>query len=368
MKAARLTILLSLLFLLQQVRGQEPIFTVFSPGQKTGGSSLQSIMQDSRGFIWLGTSSGIYRFDGISYSPVPADDTLTGASVTAMFQGNEGTIWVGTEKGLLGTINKHRLELYDAEEGHPASPITGIVQDLQGNTWFSTYGEGIYCLSSGRIYNFSKTDGLGDDFTYTIAPDNKGNVWTGSDRGISVCSLRDGKKSISTITTADGLPDNIVREIHPDGEQMWICMQDGGICMMNAVTHAVVFPPPLKQWSYGTVNDLVVAGNRLWAGTEDHGIISLGFGAGGEVQVFRNPGGSEHLKIARILADREGNIWFLAGSTLIRSPGSRIEILAPSKDRNFSNIHSILCDRDHNIWFSNDDGLFRFRPGSSTTF
>jgi len=34
------------------------------------GSSLQSIMQDSKGFIWIGTSSGIYRFDGISYSAV----------------------------------------------------------------------------------------------------------------------------------------------------------------------------------------------------------------------------------------------------------------------------------------------------------
>jgi len=170
-----------------------------------------------------------------------ADDTLSGASVSAMFQVNDGTIWVGTEQGLLGTIIKNKLKLYDAERDIQPRRSPALCRTCRAIRGSRPMVKGSTAFHPGESTNFSNTDGLGDDFTYTIAPDNKGNVWTGSDRGISVCSLRDGQNSFrhhhGRWTSRQHRPRD-----PSDGEQMWICMQDGGICRMNAVTHAIDIP------------------------------------------------------------------------------------------------------------------------------
>jgi len=194
--------------------------------------------------------------------------------------------------------------------------------------------EGIYCLSSGRIYNFSNTDGLGDDFTYTMRRTTR--EMSGPVPTRDFCLQPQGRAEIRfDHHHGDGLPDNIVREIHPDGEQMWICMAGWRHLQMNAVTHAIDIPPPLRNWSYGTVNDLVVAGSRLWAGTKNHGISSLGSVT---QERSRYSGTREDPNIPR----SQGS-WPTAKGTSGSwqalpdpHPRSRIEILAATGNRNFS--------------------------------
>ena len=65
-------------------------------------------------------------------------------------------------------------------------------------------------------------------------------MWVGSDGGISVCSIRGGNKSVITVTSDEGLPDNIVLSLSGEGDWMWAGMEDGGICRINMVTRKPV--------------------------------------------------------------------------------------------------------------------------------
>jgi ligand-binding sensor domain-containing protein len=343
---------------------QEAFFWIHPLSDKINNGNLQTIFQDRQGFIWLGTTTGIYRFDGINYTPIPADDSLQNASFSAIFQAGDGTIWAGTRSGHIARINKGKLELFVPEEGNPKSPITAIAQDSHGNIWFSTYGEGVYCYSNNRLYNFNSDDGLSDNFTYTLSADKIGNIWVGTDGGISICSFIKGKKTVKLITSANGLPDNIVLKIDKVGsENMWIGMQDGGICKIDINSHLIDVPLPLRKWTYGPVNDLTVLGNQLWIGTDDHGIISVDLKSTAQVLTYPKLEGINYLKIIKLIGDREGNVWFMTNNALIQSPGAKLELLSAEKDKNFANIHSIFCDKSGDVWFSNDNGLFRYHRG-----
>ena len=339
--------------------GQDAFFKTHLLTGEIGNSSIQTIFQDRQGFIWLGTGAGLYRFDGINYTLLPADDSLLNKSCSVIYQDKDGVIWTGSRSGHIGRIIKGRLQLFEPEEGTPRAPVTDINQDANGNIWFSTYGEGIYCYTGNRLYNLNTDDGLSDNFAYTLAADNKGNMWAGTDGGISVCHILNGKKTIRLVSTANGLPDNIVMKLLGcDNKTMWAGMQDGGICTIDFETHSVTIPEAVSKWSYGQVNDLIVVGNRLWAGTEDQGVIAVDLNPPFLSRAYTNFSDVNYLKINKLLSDSEGNVWFASNNVLLQSPGEKLEILPVEKDKNYSNIHSILCDNTGNVWFSNDDGLF----------
>jgi ligand-binding sensor domain-containing protein len=356
-------------FIGPEVNGQEAFFRVHPLGSEINNGSLQSILQDRQGFIWLGTTTGIYRFDGLKYTRILADDSLQKSSISVIFQAKDGTIWAGTHSGNIGRLNKEKLELFVSEEGNPRSPITDISQDSQGNIWFATYGEGVYCLSEKRLYNYNTDDGLSDDFTYTLSPDKSGNIWVGTDGGISICKITKGKKSVNLITFENGLPDNIVLKIYPDdGDAMWIGMQDGGICKINSKTHKIEIPAQLRNWAYGPVKDMVILSNRLWVGTDEHGIISVDLKSPSKVSVYTKLSGVNYLKIIKIIGDREGNVWFVNGNALIQSPGAKLEMLSAETNKNFANIHGVLSDKNGDLWFSNDNGLYCYHRGITAKY
>ena len=363
----RLSVLLSciaIFFSVMVVYSQDAFFRIRPLSSEINNGNLLTIFQDRQGFILLGTTTGIFRFDGINYVHIQADDSLQKASFSAIFQADDGTIWTGTRSGQIARINKGNLELFKPEEGNPRSAITSITQDSRGNIWFSTYGEGVYCFANNRLYNFNADDGLSDNFAYSLAADKNGNIWVGTDGGISICSFVKGKKTIKLINSANGLPDNIVKKITLAGSKnMWIGMQDGGICKIDTKTHLIEIPPQLSNWSYGPVNDIVILGSRIWAGTDDHGIISVDLKSPVHAQTYTKLAGVNYLKIIKLTGDREGNVWFVTSNALIQSPGAKLELLSAEKDKNFANIHSILCDNSGDIWFSNDIGLFCYHRG-----
>jgi ligand-binding sensor domain-containing protein len=345
---------------------QDAFFRVHHLNGEINNSNLLAIFQDHQGFIWLGTTSGIYRFDGINYTPVLAEDSLQKASFSAIFQDRDGIIWVGTRTGNIARIKNEKLVLFKPEEGNPESPITSVTEDSQGNIWFATYGEGVYCFAKNRLYNFNTDDGLSDNYCYCITADKSGRVWAGTDGGISICSFAKGRKNIQLITSANGLPDNIVMKIYLQGtDNMWVGMQDGGICKISIKSNKIDIPGQLMDWTYGPVNDIAIQDNRLWAGTDDHGIIEIDLKSRAPATIYTNFAGVRYLKIIKLTGDREGNMWFVTGTALIQSPGAKLEMLSAEKDRNFTNIHSILCDKNGDLWFSNDSGLFCYRFGNT---
>jgi signal transduction histidine kinase len=130
---------------------------------------VQTIFEDHRGTLWIGTTGGLARLDGGRFSMLPA---TAGLSITALHEDAEGVLWIGTYDTGLARLDHERLTRYTEKDGLFNNGVFQILEDDQGFLWLSCH-LGIYRIkkqdlndfSAGRISlitssHFGKADGL----------------------------------------------------------------------------------------------------------------------------------------------------------------------------------------------------------------
>lgn len=352
----RLRLVVTVCFLLTSFsfRGnaQAPFFKkiVFDKEQKD--AKLSKIFQDTKGCMWLGTNVGICRYDGISFKYLEKDSL----QVTAIAESNTGAIWMGHINGSIEYIEHNILKKFLPQEGLPKIKISAIVFDHQNRLWFSTYGEGIYCLDKNILYNINHDDGLTDDNVYDLmlAGDK---LWAATDMGISVCSFQNGKKSISVINDKNGLPDNIVRSLKQDkAGNTWIALQDKGVCYIDKKSGVIKVPDEVKNWQYGQVNDILPLQREVFIGTEENGIIEIHSGL--PLLNKMVPAKKKRVNaVQQLLLDKNEQVWMVADNLLSMANSNRFQIIEIAPEWQ-GDIKAITSDNDGGIWFSNAKGFF----------
>ena len=113
------------------------------------------MLRSSNGYLFAGTSNGLFKFDGISFSKIEINKPESTDSVTAVFQDNNNHIWIGCNSGRIAKAIDRKLQYIEPEEGTPKKRITSFVQDKEGNIWFGPSVEAILetlCQSSKRYW------------------------------------------------------------------------------------------------------------------------------------------------------------------------------------------------------------------------
>ena len=319
---------------------------------------IVTLFKNNQGYIYAGTSKGLYKFDGIKFTIVPFQNPVAQPAITSIFQDNQNQLWVGLQTGDIAKLADNKLKFFTPEEGTPKKPITAFLQDKQNNIWFSTDGEGIYYFSGNHQYNIDSADGLSEMSIYSLTLADNGEVLAGSDQGISICKISGAEKKVININTKNGLPDNFVKTITPAGNNtFWIGMQDKGICLYNNTVRQFTILPAFQSWQHGQINKLLQSQNNLWIATEDHGVIKTAVTGIGNLKMEDD----QLLNINDLLQDNEGNIWMLANNAeLIKTPGDQIKLLVNYKEKDFQNVHAILCDNENNIWQGTVKGVIKY--------
>ncbi len=319
---------------------------------------VQTIIQDKKKLMWLGTNLGLYNYDGAAFKLLATKQSGADVFITALFCDKQGTIWVGLKSGKIAQVKNDSLTLFIMDEGFPKETITGIIEDNLGNIWISTYGEGCYVWNGKRLYNFSKEDVLADKYVYCIATDNSGRIWLGSDGGISQCSFNNEKKQIKNFTTANGLPDNIIKKLIWDKTGFfWFGTDNFGVGKFFTDSFKIEIPAPFQSWNRGSVESMLLMENEVWIGTNEFGLIDYEFSGNKQVRNFINAEGFKYPSVQCLFRDDEGNIWMACKNHLLRSPGERIEFLKTIDNKPISNIHATMVDTKKRLWYSNENGL-----------
>lgn len=125
------------------------------------------------------TAQGIYRLRNGITEPFIISSSLPDYSkvVNIFYDKKNDNLWVCTlGKGCYLFHDRKFVRTY-----LPNSAVTGVSSDTEGNYWFSTLNEGVfvYYVSSIYIRNYDKSSGLSDNKVYSVAVDEKGNIWTG---------------------------------------------------------------------------------------------------------------------------------------------------------------------------------------------
>lgn len=311
---------------------------------------INALYQDKKGYLLVAATTGLYRFDGLAFHKFSKDENVPD-NVTAICQTKDGKLWIGFADGKLGWLHQDKLTLQNPEEGLPTKAIKKIIQDSVGVVWIATAGEGIYYYTNNGFYNINADDGLSDNYVYDIEATQQ-YIIAGTDRGINRCHLSSGKKIISSFTSRNGLPDNIVSSIEVIGKEVLaIAMQDAGVA---ATGYEFRKFSTVASWQFGQANDLLASGNKLYVASEDFGLVSFDRVNGTS---FLNPQIINEQKATCLLQDSEGNIWVAGNDQLIRTNGTKLRPLIQLPVNEASNLHALLIDNNNHVWYNSPTGL-----------
>lgn len=173
---------------------------------------VYAIALDHDGVFWFGTESGVSRFDLENWTTYTHDDGV-GAKIPGDVKNKEGISPTPPGGGVGGygssSMAQHHLgESRVNVEGNPNFIIAALV-DRQNQKWFGTWGGGLSRFDGSTWTSFSTEDGLAGNYVFSLAMDNDGRIWAGTNGGIN---WYDGKQW-NTINEDDGLLDNNVYSI-----------------------------------------------------------------------------------------------------------------------------------------------------------
>lgn len=235
--------------------------------QKLTSSSVRSIFEDEAGNIWFsGTINSIIRFDGEYFTTFE----LTDDNYWSLFQDKTDNIWIGSDRVGLIKFGKNSYTFYTDLNGLADNAIRSIMQDSKGDLWIGTE-KGLSKFDGRSFTNFTKKQGLAGDYVACILEDKPGELLIGTDGGLSIFDgnsfanyslsqipqgndtrsiikdkfgnlwlgtyggglARYDGKSFSTYTTAQGLPDNVVTQVASTKEGNIIVGTNNGIAILT---------------------------------------------------------------------------------------------------------------------------------------
>ena len=160
--------------------------TVFSSLDNSPGN-VTAIGQTRDGYLWIGTSVGLFAFDGARFTRPRLDspqDKLNG-DISTIFVDKNDDLWVGIRLGGIYRYSRGRLTHFNTAAGLPARTVTGIVRDTNGALVASTLG-GLYTLTGLRwteVLPGRGENAVGSGLR-SVVLDGQGTVWTAGDRGV----------------------------------------------------------------------------------------------------------------------------------------------------------------------------------------
>jgi ligand-binding sensor domain-containing protein len=278
--------------------------------------SVTAIIQTRDGFLWVGTSEGVGRFDGVKFTTVPLGQSAAQAPV-----------WV-----------------------------TALCEDSRGYVWIGTQQDGLFKLEQGRVRHYTRASGLLDDNVTSLAADSQGLVWIGTRSGLNVHSDRGFK----AFTIGNGLRDQLVSGIHvARSGTIWITTRRG---MCQFVEGRIVAYPLQTDSSGRSPEYLGVYEDRRrnqWAYGDTY-LVNLG-GGGKRFNYFR---GNEAVSIRTLCEGRDGRLWIgTSGRGLICFDNDRFQPVILDKLRGPHDVRAICEDREGNLWLGTKaGGLIQLRP------
>lgn len=359
---------------------QQKLFRHFSVADGLPNYSAISIIQDHTGFMWIGTTDGLCRYDGLRFKVYRYDvndsSSLSSGHINTLWTGADGTLWVGTSGG---------LDKYDPERdrfqrihlrGKPVTSIFRIFEDSRGMTWVGTEN-GLFTIpKGGEAAPFAGP--ITGNMVRGIFEDRLGRMWIGTDQGLNCLERSGGGYRVTYFKPFPGRRDNVVTSIMEDDRQtLWVGMQNLGLCAFNPETRTFTH----YTTSTGLVNDHIrcITPDRtgnLWVGTQE-GISILDPIRRTFRNVARIPGDETSLSqnsIFTIFKDRLGSMWvgtFFGGVNISYAYNTTFGVIKDDNRQNsISNnvVSSIVDDGKGNLWIGTEGGGLNYFNRATRTF
>lgn len=345
-------------------------------------NTITTILQDKKGFIWIGTRNGLNRFDGntfkIFHNVLSDAQSLGSNSIFSLFEDKKEQLWVGTYSGIY--LYDPRQERFSAFKLIPPGEVRYIAADNDDNIWI---------ISNLTLYKYSQHNSkvvafnLKNDQTIALHISDKGDVWTATASGL-VKHYHATTNSFSNYNIKEILKENNlppIEDLYPVGDSSILigCMNKvllfdyknskiKNVFKNNPVSNDVhvhkIFRQSADEYWLGTENGIYIFNIKTFKTK----IIS---------KDYSNPYSISDNVISTISRDKEGGIWigtFFGGVNYYSQQYNAFKKYFPEPDKvslSGNIVHEICKDEHENLWVGTEDaGLNRInlKTGAITQF
>lgn len=354
-------------------------------------SSINALLQDRRGYLWIGTQDGLNRFDGYRFDIMRNDPddprSLANNNISSIFEDSGGVLWVGTTSGTLhrfvpGSADFDRFLLpgFDAPNLGVTAPsgVREIVETSDGSFWIGTDRHGLYSFDR-RSGQFVRAEAVVQASVNVLNEVSSGRLWVGTSTGLTQYSISAGVL-VPLGAGNDRLLDEDIRsiEVLRSGE-VWVAGGGGTISRLDANGSLL---GRISTRSRGVAHEdanrsmLEDSNGRIWVGLIGGGVKV--FSSDGELLATlahspRDPYTLNTNTAYTLMEDRAGVLWvgsLEAGlsKSLLGSGGFTHIRHIPGDPSSLSDnmVIEIAEDEDGGIWVgSSGGGLDFLQPGNS---
>jgi len=338
---------------LWQMTRQQPVLVTLPANM----GRINRLAADKHGCVWLGTEHQLLKQTTDGFLPVALPAGAMAGKVSEIFPMADGSLWVVLD-GRLWKWQAGGWQIQgDAWLERPL-PLLKLMEDRDGNAWFSRFGEGLVRLDrEGHLLDLPATEGLPVDRVRCLFQDHEGNMWAGIDRGGLV---RMRVQQFQVLGTHEGLSDPVVLGVCQDAAgAIWASTYGGGLNRWadGKFTEFNFGPDGTPGYLYTVFPD---RRNRLWVGTRDSGVFI------GEQGGFHYLAGTTNLAgpTRAIFEDRAGTIWLGTGAGVYCWRDGRLEAFAADTELAQADVRGFAEDRAGGLWIcTHGNGLHRFQAG-----
>lgn len=394
-------IIVLILWLNHIVFGQQSIiqFSHLTTDQGLSSNTVQCIMQDSYGFLWIGTNKGLNKYDGYSFTKFMHDPkeitSLSSDNITAIIEDKNkpGTLWIATSLGL----NKFEREneifsrfIYESDNPNTQryGYIKELIQDQNGTIWIGALSDGIYQFdpANEEFTVFSLPSAQNKSGSYSqinaIYFDHNNEIWIAI-YNVGLLYLDRNGKQKKFWSEKDGLISDNIEAIAEDAEgNLWLGSYGKGLIKFDRKTSRfAVYQYELNDNPSLRINFvtgiLIDLSGMIWFGSQ-----AEGFGQFNpkieQFAIYKNnvhdPLTISGNNITEVFQDRSGLIWVgTRKGGLNKFQPQKIEFFNFKHEKQIANslsddrIHALCEDAGENIWIGTlGSGLNRFDPRTRT--
>lgn len=360
-------------------------------------AETNAIVQDQQGFIWIGGSNGLARYNGHSFDMFlynPKDTrSLSNNFVWDLLVDREGQLWVATTNGLNRFVPESQsFERYLNQPDQPDSLISNdvytLMEDREGQLWVGTrQGLDRFDPVSGRFHHFRHNpddpSSLSDDSITALYQDARGTIWVGTQRGLNLFNPANQTFSLFRYDEHGEFyePSLSIRALVEDAaHNLWVGT-DGGLYRFNQKSGDV------GRYKYEPADSFSLSDNRvwkllvdskqqLWVAT-DHGGLNLYRPTEDDFLRYQHdPNDSASLasdQVREIFEDSAGDYWvalFPSGVDYADHTANAFTVFNHDPENptslNHDAILSIAEGPEGKIWVGTEGGLNLFDPRRET--
>ena len=347
-------------------------------------STVLAILQDRTGLMWIGTKSGLNRYDGILfkwYYSYPDGHSLGSSYINALFEDSNGRIWVGTDCGVWIynplTDSFARFDKRSAD-GECITNMVNVIKGHGDKIYITANEQGVFCydlrhnhLSHFRLKGYPNVAGM--------AIGDNGAVWLGLFGG-GLYTTDHAFRTLTPFRTQDGhtpFAGNIVSAILPLGNGRYAIGTDRqGLSLIDAARHSFETIVASLEGKELFVRNLILNHREIWAATEQ-GMLVYNLDTHATQHFTYNPMDPFSISdnpLYCLYKDREGGLWagsYFGGLNYLPTIHPAFERFVPQGSGNGLHgrrVREMVMDKQGKIWIGTEDGGLNCMEPDSETF